>query len=327
MKLLVGLMLLFSLPIFAFDIIAHRGLPRLYPEHSIQSLKEAMKFQPHYVEPDVVLSKDSVAFVLHDTHIDTTTNVAKVFPDRKRKDGRFYAIDFTAKELKRLNVNHRIDLKSGKPAFATRPLLKVSSLRIPTLEEFLNTVANHNKKKKNKIGVYPEIKAPKFHRQQNQDIVKIVHDQLVNFNKKNPDTPIILQCFDFKSVKRLATELKSPFFLVQLVAENSWKESDTDYDWIKSKEGLKEVRKYAKGLGPWIPQIITPSKKPTAFLKEAQKLGFKIHPYTLRNDALPKVISSEEELLKLLIKDLKVDGIFTDNVNTTVGLSKSILKN
>jgi glycerophosphoryl diester phosphodiesterase len=315
-----------SFPLFAFDIIAHRGLPRLYPEHSMQSLKEAMKFEPQYVEPDVVLSKDGVAFVLHDTHIDTTTNVAKVFPDRKRKDGRYYAIDFTAIELKKLNINHRIELKSGKPAFATRPLLKKSNLRIPTLEQFLVSVANHNKKHKKKIGVYPEIKAPRFHEKENKDIVKIVHDQLLAFHKKYPETPIILQCFDFKSIKRLATELKSPFFLVQLVAENSWKESDTDYDWLKTKNGLKEVRKYAKGLGPWIPQIVTPDKKPTSFLKEAKKLGFKIHPYTLRNDALPKVIGSEEELLKLLIKDLKVDGIFTDNVNTTVGLSKSILK-
>ncbi|MEC9283338.1 MAG: glycerophosphodiester phosphodiesterase [Bdellovibrionota bacterium] len=308
----------------AFDVIAHRGLPRLYPEHSLQGLQEALKLKPDYVEPDVVLSKDNVAIILHDTHLDTTTNVARVFPKRKREDGRYYAADFTLKELKQLNINHRIDLKTKKAVFPTRPLLKESKLTIPTLDQFLDALSRYNQKHSTKIGAYPEIKAPEFHLSENKDIVKIVHDQLLDFHKKDPNTPIILQCFDSKTLKRIKKEMNSPFFLVQLVAENSWGESSTDYDKLKTGEGLKEMRKYVDGLGPWIPQLVTKAGKPSEFLKYAKKLNFKIHPYTLRNDALPPGIKTEKELLVLLKDKLKVDGVFTDNINTSIPLLKEL---
>lgn len=70
-----------------------------------------------YIEQDVVLTKDDVPLVIHDIHLDTVTDVATRFPDRKRADGRFYAIDFTFAEIKTLKVNERIDLKTGKAVF------------------------------------------------------------------------------------------------------------------------------------------------------------------------------------------------------------------
>ncbi|MFK8137588.1 MAG: glycerophosphodiester phosphodiesterase [Bdellovibrionales bacterium] len=324
MRFFVLILLSWSISASAFDIIAHRGLPRIYPEHTIQSLNAALKWKPDYVEPDVVLSKDSIPVVLHDTHIDTTTNVKQVFPLRKRSDGRYYAIDFTLKELKSLKVNHRINLKTGKSAFASRPLEKSPQNSIPSLKEFLDTVSRFNREQEKKIGVYPEIKAPAFHLKEGKDSVKIVHDLLLSFRSMDKDTEVILQCFDFNAIKRLSKELKTPFFLVQLVAENSWGESTTDYDKLKKMAGLKELKKYAQGLGPWIPQIMNKEGKPSQFLKEAQKLGFKIHPYTLRNDALPFNMKSEQYLLHILKNKLKVDGIFTDNVNTIVPLMKDL---
>ena len=308
----------------AFDIIAHRGLPRLYPEHSILGLEEALKLKPDYVEPDIVLSKDKVAIVLHDTHLDTTSNVAQLFPDRKRKDGRYYAADFTFDELKKLNINHRIDLKTGKAVFPTRVPIANSKLKIPSLEDFLMIVSKFNQTNQTKIGVYPEIKAPEFHQKQKMDIVKIVHDQLLAFHKKDKLTPIILQCFDSKALKRIKKDLNSPFFLVQLVAENSWGESSTDYDKLKTEKGLKEMKQFVDGLGPWIPQLINKDGSPSEFLVLAKKLDFKIHPYTLRNDALPKGIKSEKQLLILLKDKLKVDGVFSDNINTSIPLLKEL---
>ena len=324
MKLVFILTLLLTGQAFAFEIIAHRGLPRLHPEHSLLSLEQALTWKPDYVEPDVVLTKDGEAIILHDTHIDTTTNVADVYPDRKRKDGRYYAIDFTLKELSQLRVNHRIDLKTGKAAFKTRQPIGNSELKIPTFKQFVTTVVRYNQKNKTNIGIYPEIKAPEFHLKEGQDIAKIVHDELINLRKLQPKLPIILQCFHQATVKRIATEFKSPFTLVQLVAENSWGETSTDYDQLKSEKGLKELRKYASGLGPWIPQIVNEKGQPTEFLKQAKKLGFKIHPYTLRNDALPSQFKTEKQLLKTLKDDLGVDGVFTDNVNTTVPLMKTL---
>ena len=53
-----------------------------------------------FLEQDIVLSKDDIPVVLHDIYIDTVTDVSVRFPDRKRDDGRFYALDFSVAELK-----------------------------------------------------------------------------------------------------------------------------------------------------------------------------------------------------------------------------------
>lgn len=42
-----------------------------------------------------VMTKDDRLVVLHDHYLDRVTDVAQRFPQRARKDGRFYAIDFT----------------------------------------------------------------------------------------------------------------------------------------------------------------------------------------------------------------------------------------
>ena len=101
-------------------VIAHRGAPGYLPEHTLEGVAMAHAWGVDFVEPDVVLTKDNRAVILHAVHIDTTTNVANIYPKRKRQDGRYYAIDFTLKELKTLTVNERIDLRTGKQVFKMR---------------------------------------------------------------------------------------------------------------------------------------------------------------------------------------------------------------
>lgn len=48
------------------------------------------------------MTKDDHLVVLHDHYLDRVTDVAERFPDRARKDGRYYAIDFTLDEIKSL---------------------------------------------------------------------------------------------------------------------------------------------------------------------------------------------------------------------------------
>ena len=90
-------------------IIAHRGASGYLPEHTLAAKALAYGQGADYLEQDVVLSKDGVPVIFHDTHIDTTTDVAKKFPGRQRADGRFYALDFTVSELKQLNVTERFN--------------------------------------------------------------------------------------------------------------------------------------------------------------------------------------------------------------------------
>lgn len=106
------LILIFSRSVFSFDVIAHRGASGYLPEHTLEAAAMAHSFGVQFIEPDIVVTKDDKLVVLHDYHVDTTTDVARVFPDRKREDGRYYAVDFTLAELKKLNVTERINLKT-----------------------------------------------------------------------------------------------------------------------------------------------------------------------------------------------------------------------
>ena len=72
-------------------VIAHRGASGYVPEHTLMAKAVAHTMGADFLEQDCVASKDGVPMVLHDIHIDTTTDVAKVFPNRKRDDGRYYA--------------------------------------------------------------------------------------------------------------------------------------------------------------------------------------------------------------------------------------------
>ena len=117
---LVCILLLGMQNSFSMTIIAHRGLPKYFPEHTELSLRQALKSNPDFVEPDLVLTKDRVWIVQHDLTLDATSNVKEVFPFRKRGDGKYYVIDFTYEELTKLSFNKRVDPALGKPRIKTR---------------------------------------------------------------------------------------------------------------------------------------------------------------------------------------------------------------
>jgi glycerophosphoryl diester phosphodiesterase len=86
-------------------VIAHRGASAYLPEHTLAAKAAAHMAGADYIEQDVVLSRDGAPVVLHDLYLDAVTDVARVFPDRRRDDGRFHVMDFSWAELRRLSVH------------------------------------------------------------------------------------------------------------------------------------------------------------------------------------------------------------------------------
>ena len=76
-------------------IIAHRGASAYLPEHTLEAYAYAHALRADFIEPDLVLTKDNIPICVHDIHLESTTNVEEIFPERKRSDGRWYAVDFT----------------------------------------------------------------------------------------------------------------------------------------------------------------------------------------------------------------------------------------
>ncbi|MFT6284435.1 MAG: glycerophosphoryl diester phosphodiesterase [Arenicella sp.] len=297
-------------------VIAHRGAPGYLPEHTLESVTLAYSQGADFIEQDLVVTKDSKIIVLHDIHLETVTNVEQVFPSRKRKDGRYYALDFTLAELKTLNVHERQDAEDNQ-VFPNR-YQGNGAFKIATFEEQIELIQQLNRQLNKTTGFYPEIKSPAWHREQGVDISQLVMAVLRKHELDDADKAIYVQCFDFAETQRLRNNLNAKVKLIQLIAENDWQESPTDYDILKTQEGLEAIAKVAQGVGPWIPQLVDlKTMQPTAFVKQAHIAGLKVHPYTFRKDALPDNINTQQTL-QLLFDGLKVDGLFTDFTDTVV---------
>ena len=297
-------------------VIAHRGAPGYLPEHTLESVTLAYSQGADFIEQDLVVTKDSKIVVLHDIHLETVTNVEQVFPSRKRPDGRYYTLDFTLAELKTLNVHERQDAQ-GKQVFPNRYQGK-GTFHIATFEEQIELIQQLNRQLNKTTGFYPEIKSPAWHREQGVDISQLVMAVLRKHQLDDADKAIYVQCFDFAETLRLRNDLKVKVKLIQLVGENDWQESTTDYDFLKTPLGLEAIAKVAQGIGPWIPQLIDlETMQPTAFVKQAHIAGLQVHPYTFRKDALPDNVN-QKQTLNMLFKELQVDGVFTDFTDTLV---------
>ena len=297
-------------------IIAHRGASGYLPEHTLAAKALAYGQGADFLEQDVVLSKDGVPVIFHDTHIDTTTDVAKKFPGRQRADGRFYALDFSVGELKQLNVTERFNPKTGKAAFPKRFPVGVGSFQVVTLEEEIQFIQALNRSTGRNVGLYPELKAPAWHRKEGRDLSAAVLPLLRKYGYDAKDSACYLQCFEYAEIKRLRGELDWKGKLVMLLGGKGKGPGETDFTYLQTDDGLAELAKVVDGIGPPISSYVT-GKSPaerqvTDLAARARKAGLKSHPYTLRADELPPCVASVGELLSALFTDAKVDGLFTD---------------
>ena len=297
-------------------VIAHRGASGYLPEHTLAAKALAYGQRADYLEQDVVLSKDGVPVIFHDPHIDTTTDVAKKFPNRQRADGRFYALDFTIAELKQLNASERFNPKTGKAVFPRRFPVGVGSFQVVTLEEEIRFIQDLNRSTSRNVGIYPELKAPAWHRKEGRDLAAAVLPILRKFGYDTKESSCYVQCFEYAEIKRLRGELGWQGKLVMLLGGKGKGPGETDFTFLQTDAGLTELAKLVDGIGPPISSVVTgkttAERKVTDLAARARKAGLKSHPYTLRADELPKCVTSVDELVKALFDEAKVDGLFTD---------------
>ena len=299
-----------------FEVIAHRGASGYLPEHTLPAKAMAYAMGADYLEQDVVATRDEQLVVLHDIHLDRVTNAASRFPDRARDDGRFYARDFDLDEIRTLDVTERLD-GTGLPVYPGRFPPGNSRFRVNTLGEELELVAGLNRATGRNIGVYPEIKRPAWHREDGFDITPAVLDELSRYGYENAADAVFLQCFDGAEVIRIRNELGCKLKMVQLIGENDWSESETDYTRMRTKSGLAELAGTVDAIGPWLRQLYavdSSSGTPvsTGLTELAQDAGLKVHPFTFRADDIPPGFQCFEELVRYFRDELGVDGVFTD---------------
>lgn len=301
-------------PVMPFEI-AHRGASGYLPEHTLEAVALAHGLGAACIEQDVVLTSDLVPVVLHDITLDATTDVAARFPGRARKDGKYYAIDFTLAELKTLEVRERFKPDTGKPVYPKRYAATSPVFRIATMEESLDLITGLNASTGRTAAVYVEVKRPAWHLAQGKDSGKAIVEMLVSHGLQDKEDPCFIQCFEFDEVRRLREELGWKGRLVQLLGGNKPGEGNSDFVKFRTPDGLKELSRWVDGIGPSISDVVAGSapgeRRITDLVRDAHAAGIEVHPYTARADELPKWATSYDEVIAAL-REAAVDGYFTD---------------
>jgi glycerophosphoryl diester phosphodiesterase len=321
-------------------VIGHRGASGYRPEHTLAAYELAARMGADYVEPDLVITKDGVLVARHEPEIGGTTDVADhpEFADRKKTkslDGiavtGWFTEDFTLRELKTLRAKERI------PDLRQRNTIYDGKYQVPTLQEVIDLSKRLSRELHRQIGIYPETKHPTYFRQQGLALEPKLVDVLNRNGLNRPGAKVYVQSFEVSNLVELRRKLRVP--LVQLTSATGApfdfvaSGDPRTYADITSAAGLREVARYAKGLGPEKNQIIPRDAAgflttPTTLVRDAHRAGLQVHPYTFRaeNQFLPADFRSSTVPYQYgdLFAEIEtfratgIDGLFTDNPDVAV---------
>ena len=344
-------------------VIGHRGASGYLPEHTLESYKMAIEMRADFIEPDLVATKDGVLIARHEPNITSTTDVSTraEFASRKTKkmvDGveeeGWFASDFTLAEIKTL---------FAKQTVAERDQTQNTKFRIPTFEEVIELAKTEGAKQSRTVGIYPETKHPTFHNALNLSL----EDRLLAILLKNGYTtktaPIIVQSFEVANLKYLRA--RTQVRLVQLIDADDVNADgsialaapyDKPYDFAVAKDprtfvsmltpaGLKEIKTYADGIGPWKPYLISwkytfgadgqridlngdkvidqrdrVMMPASDVIKNAHAEGLIVHAFTFRNEPtrLASDFKNDPKAEYQLYYKAGVDGLFSDFPDTAL---------
>lgn len=338
-------LLAISMPSFANNqfVVAHRGASGYLPEHTLPAKALAFAQGADYLEQDLVMTKDDQLLVLHGLTLDNVTDVATRFPDRARKDGHFYAIDFTLAEIKTLKATNWFYYADGKPkaGFKGRfPIFK-SDFHMHSFQEEIEFVQGLNFSTGKNVGIFPEIKSPWFHMKEGKDITAKVLTVLKDYGYTTKKDNVYLQCLDANELKRIKTELGPRLGinikLVQLIAYTDLNETKEKVngqwinysdDWMMKPDGMKIIAQYADAISPDYHMLFNHKKAETTvtstdMTKAAHANNLQVIPFSVLSDRLPEYAKNVNQLYSLLYKTEQVDGLFTDFPDKAVEYLKS----
>ncbi|GAA0596175.1 glycerophosphodiester phosphodiesterase [Kribbella sandramycini] len=327
-----------------FVIVGHRGASGYRPEHTLASYELAARMGADYIEPDLVTTKDGVLVARHEPEIGGTTDVASRPEFAKRKKTKqldgvattgWFTEDFTLKELKTLRAAERI------PAIRQHNTVFNGRYQIPTLQEVIDLSKRLSKELGRPVGIYPETKHPTYFQQQGLALEPALVKTLNRNGLNRPDAKVFVQSFEVANLKALHKQLRVP--LVQLTDAEGQPYDFTvagdkrTYADITSPKGLREVARYASGLGPYKEQVIPFTAegklgKPTTLVADAHRAGLVVHPYTFRieNNFLPANFDSSAVPFEsgnlfgeiAAYRATGIDGLFSDNPDVAVAQEK-----
>ncbi|NLN91863.1 MAG: glycerophosphodiester phosphodiesterase [Candidatus Hydrogenedens sp.] len=270
-------------------VIAHRGASGYVNEHTLAAYAMAYGMGADYIEQDLGMTRDGVLICMHDRTLERTSNVAEVFPDRKRENGKYYPEDFTLAEIKSLRAVESVPMRFPRA---------LRLFQMVTFEEAIQLIQGLNTSTGRDVGIYPELKDAGSYEKAGLPFLQTFLDVLSRYGYEGPDAKVYVQCFSSGILKQLREEYQCTLPLIQLMSSDMVEKAD-----------MKEVAAYAQGIGPDKKAI---DKDPTVVAR-AHEAGLKVHPYTFRADAYSSKYKNVNEEMELFLFTYDIDGGFTDH--------------
>lgn len=334
-------------PTRSITVFAHRGASGYRPEHTLAAYELAIRQGADVIEPDLVSTKDGVLVARHENEISGTTDVASrpEFADRRTTkviDGvdvtGWFTEDFTLAELKTLRAIERLpQVRPGNTVYDGR-------YEVPTFDEVIE-LARRESRGRRTIAVAPETKHPTYFRSIGLDLSKPLVRSLRQAGWDRRNAPVVIQSFETSNLRELARWTRVP--LVQLTSGSGApydlvaQGRSTTYADLLTPEGLRDVARYARWIGPEKSQVIPRDAsgahtEPTSLVDDAHRAGLKVAVYTIRdeNRFLPTDlrIGSDPNARGDVATELRryfeadVDGVFADYPDTAVSARAAWVK-
>lgn len=315
-------------------VIGHRGAPAYRPEHTAASFELAIDQGADLIEPDVVVTREGVLVVRHESDLALSTDVAEhaEFADRvttREVKGvpvtSWFTEDFTLAELRTLRAVERIP--------TLRPLNTAydGHYGILTLAEVIE-LARRRSTPGHQVQVLVELKNVVWSEGSGPSLAALAADELRRLGVAHAASPVLVQSFDTGLLRELRERLgEHGPRLIQLVSDQPVG------DRMVTRAGLREISTYAQGIGPSRKRILESCGRRTngscPLVAEAHRAALSVFVWTLRaeNAFLPEhlrrgdepgaagdSIAQAQELLAL-----GLDGLITDNPDHAVAALQS----
>ncbi|MEU6487108.1 glycerophosphodiester phosphodiesterase [Streptomyces sp. NPDC046887] len=278
-------------------VIAHRGASGHRPEHTLGSYQLALDMGADIIEQDLVPTRDGHLVCRHENDITGTTDIADrpefaSLRTTKTVDGvkltGWFTEDLTLAELKTLRAKERI------PAVRQENTLYDGRWTVPTFAEVLRWADREGRRRGRPVWLHAETKHPTYFRKLGLGLEEPLAALLRRHGRHRADAPMFLQSFEPTSIQRLARLVSTPrVVLLSDAKSRPWDFTEsgdprTVADLI-TPAGLKEIARYAQGIGPTLDLIIPRTAdgrlgRPTTLVRDAHARGLVLHPYTLRNE-------------------------------------------
>ncbi|WP_299050803.1 glycerophosphodiester phosphodiesterase [uncultured Nocardioides sp.] len=277
-------------------VTAHRGASGYRPEHTLAAYQLGIRLGADYVEPDLVSTKDGRLVARHENEISGTTNVDDLpqYADRettKTIDGEpitgFFTEDFTLAELRTLRAEERLpDVRPDNTRYDGR-------FQVPTFEEILRLVRDHNAKPGRDVGLYIETKHPTYFDSIGLSLEEPMVRTLRRFGFDEPRSKVFLQSFETGNLRELDSMTDLPLVQLMDVVGGPYdleaKGDPTTYEDLASRQGLRGVSEYADVVGPEKTLVIPrnadgSADRRTALVGDAHEFGMRVHVFTIRDE-------------------------------------------